>query len=197
MKGQRAPAALLALALGKIARLGPGVHAVMKDAKGRVTSCVVVVQSRVGTALGRAKGLELARARARLAALAEFRRWLREEVRVYEKVEDESVTLVEAKGAGEDGPAEAGKAVEKATRRFESVAAGLVRGARVLHAEVDGHGGTYTLVLGWDAATSRAAQRAEGVLKGAAERGRKVGNKKETADDAREFLGPPQGGSKP
>jgi hypothetical protein len=126
-----------------------------------------------------------------------FRRWLREEVRVYEKVEDESVTLVEAKGAGEDGPAEAGKAVEKASRRFESVAGGLVRGARVLHAEVDGPGSTYTLVLGWDAATSRAAQRAEGDLKGGARQGKKVGSRKETADDAREFFGTPAGGRRP
>jgi hypothetical protein len=186
-----------ALALGKIARLGPGVHAVRKDKKRRVTSCVIVGQARVSTALGRAKGLELARARARLAALAEFRRWLREEVRVYETVEDESVTLVEAERAGEDGPTEAGKAVEKASRRFESIAGGLVRGARVLHAEVDGPGSTYTLVLGWDAATSRAAQKAEGDLKGATNRGRKVGSRKETADAAREFFGTPAGGTRP
>src|SRR4051794_17830845 len=73
----------VARALGKIAELGPGVHAIKKDDRGRIKTCVVVGQARISTALGKAKGLETARTRARLAAAAEYRKWLSEKVTVY------------------------------------------------------------------------------------------------------------------
>jgi len=37
--------------MAKIATLGPGVHAIQKDKKGRITSCIVVGQSRISTVL--------------------------------------------------------------------------------------------------------------------------------------------------
>ncbi len=61
-------------ALSKIAQLGPGVHAIKKDGKGRITSCIVVGQSRISTVLGKAKGLQNARMKARLDASAQGER---------------------------------------------------------------------------------------------------------------------------
>src|SRR5262249_61095182 len=72
-------------AFSKIAALGPGVHAIKRDAKGRITSCVVVGQSRISTVLGKAKGLEVARTRARVDASAQFSRGLKGKVGINQK----------------------------------------------------------------------------------------------------------------
>jgi hypothetical protein len=52
-------------ALSRIAKLGPGVHAIKKDKQGRVMSCIIVGQARISTVLGKAKGLQDARDKAR------------------------------------------------------------------------------------------------------------------------------------
>src|ERR1700751_5222182 len=82
-------------ALSKIAQLGPGVHAIKKDDKGRIRSCVVVGQSRISTVLGKAEGLEAARTRARLNCAAEFRKCIKEKITVYENAEKETIPLLE------------------------------------------------------------------------------------------------------
>jgi hypothetical protein len=142
-------------AMAKIARLGPGVHAIKKDQKGRIVSCVVVGQARISTALGKAKGIELARDKANLAASAEFVKWLKEEVKVYQTADEEAVIILEGSEGGEgDTLVESGKAIEKTSTRMESVSQGLVRGLQILHKEVDGDGKTYTVVKGWKADTA-------------------------------------------
>jgi hypothetical protein len=60
----------------KVVALGPGIHKIQKDKKGHIFSCVVVGQSRISTALGKAKGLEMARDNANLVCSAEFVKWL-------------------------------------------------------------------------------------------------------------------------
>jgi hypothetical protein len=142
-------------AMAKLAQLGPGVHAIKKDKKGRIVSFVVVGQARISTALGKAKGIELARDKANLAASAEFVKWLKEEVKVYQMADEESVIILEgSENAEGDTLAESGKAVEKTSKRMESVSQGLVRGLQILHKEVDGDGKTYTVVKGWKADTA-------------------------------------------
>lgn len=188
-------------ALSKIAKLGPGVHSIKKDDRGRITTCVVVGEARISTALGKAKGLETARTRARLAAAAEFRKWLKEKVTVAEKSETETITLLEGAEEGDKGVLkESGKAVEKTTARYETVAEGLVSGLQVLHVEVNGEDKLYTIVLGWDAATAKAAGKIDSGKDGAGKKAagkdgdgkkpadKKLENKSATSDDAKKFI---------
>jgi hypothetical protein len=187
----------VAKAMSKIAQLGPGVYAVKKDDQGRIKTCVVVGEARISTVLGKAQGLETARTRARLAAAAEFRKWLNEKLTVYEKSESETITLIEgAAGGDKDVLKESGKAVEKTTKRYETVADGLVKGLQVLHVEVSGDDKTYTVVLGWDAETAKAAGtvdgdgKKEGGKEGDARKDgdKKIDSKSVTSDDAKKFI---------
>ena len=88
----------VAKAMSKIAALGPGVHAVKKDAKGRIATFVVVGQGRVSTTLGKAKGLEVARDKAKLDASAQLVKWLGEKVEVHQTSDDETILFVEGSG---------------------------------------------------------------------------------------------------
>ncbi len=147
-------------AMRNIARLGPGVHAIKTDKKGRILSCMVVGQARISTVLGKSKGIEMARDRANLATSAEFVKWLKEEVSVHQANEEEAVLFIEGSEENdEDALKESGKSVEKSSTKMESVAKGLVRGLQVLHKEVDGEGKTYTVVKGWKADTSQGVKK--------------------------------------
>jgi len=144
----------VAEAMNKIAALGPGVHNIQKE-KGRITSCIVVGQARISTALGKAKGIELARDKANLACSAEFVKWLKEEVTAYQSNEDESVILLEGtEGTDDESLKESAKSVEKSSTKMESLSKGLVRGLQVIHKTVDGDGKTYTVIKGWKADTA-------------------------------------------
>jgi hypothetical protein len=148
-----------AKAMNQIAQLGQGVHKVKTDDKGRIKSCVVVGQSRISTVLGKAKGLEIARQRATLAARAEFVKWLKEKVSVLETTDDETILLLEGSEENDkDALKESGKAVEKTSKKMASVAEGLVRGMQLLHMETSSNGKTYTLVYGWDRKTAEATK---------------------------------------
>jgi hypothetical protein len=147
-------------AMRNIAKLGPGVHAIKTDKKGRILSCVVVGQARISTVLGKSKGIEMARDKANLAASAEFVKWLKEEVSVHQANEEEAVMFIEgSEDNDEDALKESGKSVEKNSKKMESVAKGLVRGLQVLHKEVDGDGKTYTVVKGWKADTAQGVKK--------------------------------------
>src|SRR4051812_25170213 len=89
-------------------------------------------------------------------AKGQFSKWLSEKVSVRQSGEDESIILVE--GAGEGAPKESGKAIEKSSSKFESVSKNLIRGLQVVHVEQSGTDATYTVVMGWDAATAKALQ---------------------------------------
>jgi hypothetical protein len=194
-------------AFSKIAQLGPGVHAIKKDAKGRITSCVVVGQSRISTALGKAKALETARQRARNGCAGEFIRWLKEKATVVQSQNDETITLLEGseESGKEDALKESGKAVEKTSTTFRSISNGLVRGLQVLHFDVSDKDKTYTLVMGWSADNAKATQdvtsgdkkpsegetkKAEGSGKASAKKpiDKKIEDKKVTSEDAKKFL---------
>ncbi len=161
-KAEKAPSVEEAMA--KIAELGPGVHSVIKDKKGRIKSCVVVGQATISTVLGKAKGIEIARDKANLACSTEFVKWLKEEVSVVQSNDDQSVILIEGEEGGDDEYIKSfGKSVEANSKKMTSIAAGLTRGMQVLHKILDGDGKTYTVVKGWKADT------AEGVKKVAAD----------------------------
>lgn len=152
--------------MSKLIALGPGVHEVKKDKKGRILSCMIVGQARVSTVLGKAQGLEVARDKAALACSSEFVKWLKEDVNVYQSSEDERIVLISGQEGGEDDSIqESAKAVEKTVKKMESVANGLVRGMQMLHKEVDSSGKTYTIVKGWKADTAEAAKAVTDNLK--------------------------------
>jgi hypothetical protein len=146
--------------LANIAALGPGVHAIQKDKKGRIHSCIVVGQSRISTALGKAKGLEVARKRADLSVSAEFVKFLKEKVTVVENLHDETITLLE--GTEEDNKdhlKESGKAGDRVVTDITSVSEGLVRGLQVLYVKTDGENKTLSVLKGWKADTAEGAKR--------------------------------------
>lgn len=194
--------------LSEIAALGPGVNNIKKDEKGRIKSCVIVGQARISTVLGKAKGLETARQRASLAAKAEFVKWLKEKVTVYEKTDDQTLTLLEGKEEGDkDSLKESGKAIESTSKKMESVAEGLVRGMQNIHTEVSDKDKTYTVVMGWDAETANATKKVKKDLdsdeakNGDKENGqekpkkdkdkksdKKIEDKKSTSKDAKKFI---------
>ena len=150
----------------RIATLGPGVHEVQKDKKGQITSCIIVGQARISTALGKAKGIELARDKANLDCSAQFVKWLKEEVSVYQSNEDESIILMEGSEEKEnDSLKESAKSVEKSSKKMESVAKGAVRGLQMLHKETDGNGKTYTVVKGFKASNLDALKKLSEDLK--------------------------------
>jgi hypothetical protein len=185
-------------ALSDIAQLGPGVHAIKKDAKGRITSCIVVGQSRISTVLGKAKGLQTARERARLDASAQFTRWLRELVLVFSKSDDETILFLEgSEDNDKDALTESGKAVEKTSQKMVSIALGLVRGLQLLHVEVSDKDKTYTIVMGWDAKTAAATRDVKEIndtgissTTGKPKKpiDKKIEDKKVTSPDAKKFL---------
>lgn len=147
-------------AMAKIADLGPGVHNIVKDKKGRIKSCVIVGQARISTALGKSKGIELARDKANLACSAEFVKWLKEEVSVFQSTDDQSVILMEgSEGDDDDSLKEFGKSVEASSKKMASLSTGLIRGLQMLHKAVDGDGKTYTVVKGWKADTAEAVKK--------------------------------------
>lgn len=166
----------------------------------------MVGQARISTALGKAKGLEVARDKADLGASAEFVKWLNEDTAVYESREDETVILLERAGnaGADDEPAETGKAIEKSSKKMERVSKGLVRGLQPLYKAVDGDGKTYTLIKGWSLKNSEATKEvasdsADDAPKGA-KSGRRTAAKKPkkvdkdiesdsvVSDDAESFL---------
>lgn len=164
-KAQEAPtdqAPTVEESFANIVALGPGVHRIKTDPDGRVQSCIVVAQSPVSTVLGPARGLQIARSRAELAAAAEFVKWLKRSTEVRETSETETVVVLE--GTDKGGQAsrhETGKRLEKDTAQYTVAARGLVRGLQVLHVDIDAEEGTYTLVMGWSADGAAAARQAE------------------------------------
>ena len=62
-----------------LANLCPGVHDIKKD-NGQLKSLKVVGSARISTALGAAKGLEVAQSRAQLSAQQQFVEWIKANV---------------------------------------------------------------------------------------------------------------------
>jgi hypothetical protein len=110
--------------------------------------------------LNETKRAGLIRLKMNLAASAEFVKWLKEDVSVYQSSEDETVTLIEGTedADADDTLTESGKAIEKSSKKMESVSKGLVRGLQLLYKSVDGDGKTYTIVKGWSLKNSEAAK---------------------------------------
>jgi len=190
----------------KFAQLGPGVYAIKTDAKGRIQSCVIVGDARISTVLGKTKGIQTARSKARLAASAEYVKWLKEKVSVRQKSEEETVLFMEGSEENDQQTLrESGKAIEKDSKTMESISEGLVRGLQVLHVEIDGDNKTCTVVVGWSAATAKAIEDYLTPEKGGkirptegsstipqpgagASKNKTIESKKTTSDDAKKFL---------
>ena len=190
-----------ARALNKLVELGPGVHAIKKDDKGRIVSCVIVGQSRVSTTLGKTKGLQVARDRARLEAQAQFVSWLKSKTVLFQKSEEETIIFMEgAQENDKNAMKESGKSVEKTTKNIESTAQGLIRGFQLLHTDTNGEDNTFTAVYGWDVSTAKAtkgvekanndkeARETKGKTEGSSKSAEKLESKQVTSPDAKKFL---------
>ena len=144
----------------KFVKLGPGVHAIKKNKKGQIRSCIIVGQVRISTALGKEKGLELSREKASLAIVAEFAKWLKEDVSVYQGREEETIILMEGnEEPDQDTLKETGKAIEKSVTKIESISMGLVRGLQLLHKEISEDGKTLTIIKGWKSDMAEATKK--------------------------------------
>ena len=191
-----------------IAQLGPGVHRVKLDGKGRVKTLIVVGQARISTVLGASKGLELARKKARQSGNAEFVKWLGDKVEIHENAENETTMFLEgSEEADKEALKEAGKAVEKNSDSYKSTAEGLIRGLSLLHSAVSKEDKTCTLVFGWSPDRAKAAKHAathdpnieeesgtsdsgkseEGTTKVLSDK-KKIRSQKATSEDAGDFL---------
>jgi len=181
---------------------GPGIHNIKKDGKGRVQSLIVVGQSRVSTVLGANKGKELARKKAEQSAKAAFVKWLGEAVVICESAENETTLFLQGEeGNDKNALSEAGKAVEKSTDTYKSVAAGLVRGLTVLHSDLNAEDKECSVVLGWSLVNAKSAKDTAthdpGIVKKspASDSGekkpkdsKKIRSQKATSPEAEEFL---------
>ena len=80
----------------------------------------------------------MARKRAEQSAKAAFVKWLGEAVVVCENSENETTMFLQGEESKDKNAlSEAGKAVEKNSDTYKSVAAGLVRGLTLLHCELE------------------------------------------------------------
>ena len=137
-EGAESKAASVEEQMDNLVKQGPGIHNIKKDDKGRVQSLILVGQSRISTVLGASKGKEVARKRAEQSAKAAFVKWLGEAVVVCENSANETtIFMTGEESKDKDVMSEAGKAVEKTSDTYKSVAAGLVRGLTVLHSELN------------------------------------------------------------
>lgn len=192
--------------MDNLVKQGPGIHNIKKDSKGRVQSLIVVGQSRISTVLGEAKGKEMARKKAEQSAKAAFVKWLGEAVVVCENQDNEATIFIQGEeGNDKNALSEAGKAVEKTSDSYKSVAAGLVRGLQVIHSEVNAEEKECTVVFGWSLANAKsakdvqthdpgiddkpsAAQTGEKKSSDKEVSGKKIRSQKATSKEAGEFL---------
>jgi YesN/AraC family two-component response regulator len=148
--------------IGKIIELGPGVHQIKTDEKGRLLSCVVVGRATIHTVLGVEQGTEVARQQAQLAAKAEFRKWLQSTVSVREGAESEITVSVEgSKENDQKVLREGGKVIDRTTRRYELVAEGLVRGLQLLGVDVRDKEMTYSVVYSFRTEVAEAVKKVD------------------------------------
>ena len=183
-------------AIKQLADLGPGVHKIKKDDGGHLQSCVIVGQSRISTVLGTAKGLEVARKRARMNAQAEFVRWMKTAVAAVQLMSDSSMVVLKGEG---NAVSESGKATELTSENVTTLSEGVLRGMTNIGAHQDGKGETLTIVYGWTPKNDALAEEAKEINKrpGDAttqtpagrpvERGT-VENKTTVSGEAKEFL---------
>jgi hypothetical protein len=145
--------------MDNLVKQGPGIHNIKKDDKGRVQSLIVVGQSRLSTVLGATKGKELARKKAEQSAKAAFVKWLGEAVVVCESAENETTLFLQGEESKDkDALSEAGKAVEKSSDTYKSVATGLVRGLTLLHTDLNAEDKECSVVYGWSLANAKSAK---------------------------------------
>ncbi len=165
---EKSEAELIKERFAEIAQQPPGVplDSIKKNKKGRIVSCLVVAKSRISTVLGKAKGIETARDRANLQASAEFVKWLKQDVRVTEGMDDETIILMTGtEGSDGETNSESGKAIEKTSKKMEAVSQGLVRGLVAVYSEIDAESQEYIVIKGWKADTAEAVKKVAKDLK--------------------------------
>lgn len=136
--------------------LGEEVQDIKKDERGNLKSLKVVSSSRIPLSLGVAKGLEVARQRARLRAKQIFLQWMKDNVKGVQSSGEETMFQLES---ADGGPNEAGKSLETDTRAIESKVEGVVRGLELIGKKQDNE--TLTLIFGWKSKNADFARQAE------------------------------------
>jgi hypothetical protein len=162
---------------------------IAKDKQGHVLAVYIVGKSRISTALGKNKGLEIAEKRAVIDGKGRFLQWLKEGATIREGKSDETVIVLE--GTAEEGkegaPRETGRAIEKNTTKFQSVATGMIRGLQPVYYNQDGDGKMYIIVMKWSAKSNAAAAQVDKAIRSANKKPKKgnknIPNQKGVLDD--------------
>ncbi|MBF0227837.1 MAG: hypothetical protein HQK76_20515 [Desulfobacterales bacterium] len=128
-----------------LSELGPGVHRT-KTENGILKQCIIIGQSRISSALGKAKGLINAKRDARLSAEKEFIKWIKSNVKAVEKRSDNTILITEGSG---DSSQESGKSIETSYEAIESAAEGIVSGLELVGYHQDNDNKILTIVLIW------------------------------------------------
>ena len=178
-----------------------GVQKIKKDAKGHITSLVVIGRAPISTALSKARAKRQAFKKADAQARAEYSKWLTTGVRYWYGADSE---VILAEQNGESG----GEALDMTSEQIEVVAASLVKGLQQIGAGVNEDGDSAVVILAWSAATAKRtdavrdvnlpsepkAEKSKERVNGGAETKRTDGGAKKSAprpsvsSDAGEFL---------
>ena len=138
--------------------LGAGVHAIEKNKKGDVETCVVIGSSSISQALSKSKAMEIATKRARVDMMRQFLRFLNEDANLYETADNEFILAEE--GSNRDKElAQSGKEISKGTDKFSSTSKALVQGMEIIGKKQDGKNRTLYLVYGWSSENAAAAKK--------------------------------------
>lgn len=147
----------------KFADMGVGVYNVKLEANGAMKSCIIVGQARISKALGKAKGLMNAKAKAKQSAEAAFVSFLK--VHVSDVRESAEATELHISGVDEDGePIEEGESMETQSQITTSQAQGQLRGMQMIAFDQDAEGETLTQVYAWKPAFAAASAGAAGAM---------------------------------
>jgi len=140
--------------------LGAGVHAIEKNKKGDVETCVIIGSASISQALSKSKAIQLATKRARVDMMRWFLRFLNEDANLYETEENELILAVEGSFRDKELTLdEASKSIEKNSDKFSSTSKALVQGMEIIGKKQDGKNRTLYLVYGWSSENAAAAKK--------------------------------------
>lgn len=140
--------------LKQLIELGPGVHKVKFNENKSIKSLVVVGQGEIKGVLTFAKRTMMARKAAEQNAKATLTQWMKEHVMVVETSSNETVITTDDNGKE---LVENGKAVDKTTTMYVSVAEAALSGMVVIGTDVNADQKITTVVYAWKPEISDAA----------------------------------------
>ena len=146
--------------LAEALELGAGVHAIEKNKKGDVETCVIIGSASISQALSPNKAMQLATKRARTDMMRQFLRFLNEDANLYETEENEFIVAEEGSVRDKElTKIESAKSISKNSDKFTSTSKALVQGMEIIGKKQDGKNRTLYLVYGWSSENAAAAKK--------------------------------------